>query len=70
MVFSGTEHLVEVLDKLSSTSVDFIKSDREWECMHLYDPKLLTQHAQRHAGKCEKEVGNKRTYGAKGYCKN
>ena len=24
------------------------------------EPKLLTEHAQRHAGKCEKEVGNKK----------
>ena len=29
------------------------------------DPKLLTEHAQRHAGKCEQEVGNGRTKGAK-----
>ena len=27
MVFSGTEHLVEVLDKLSFTAVDFIRSE-------------------------------------------
>ena len=34
--FSGTEHLVEVLDKLSSTSLDFFRSERELECMCLY----------------------------------
>ena len=28
--------LVEVVDKLSSTSVDFIRSERELENMHLY----------------------------------
>ena len=27
---------VEVVDKLSSTSVDFIRSERELENMHLY----------------------------------
>ena len=27
LVFSGTEHLVEVLDKLSSTAVDFFRSE-------------------------------------------
>ena len=43
LVFSGTEHLVEVLDKLSSTSVDFFRSERELE-------NMSTEHAQRHAG--------------------
>ena len=28
--------MVEVLDKLSSTAVDFIRSERELEYMHLY----------------------------------
>ena len=36
MVFSGTEHLVEVLDELSSTTVDFFRSERELEYMCLY----------------------------------
>ena len=36
LVLSWTEHLVEVLDKLSSTSVDFFRSQRELEYMHLY----------------------------------
>ena len=33
MVFSGTEHLVEVLDKLSSTAVHFFRSEREPKCL-------------------------------------
>ena len=36
MVFSGTEHLVEVLDKLSATAVDFFRSERELKYMCLY----------------------------------
>ena len=31
----------------------------------IWTPKLLTEHAQRHAGKCEQEVGNRRTWGVK-----
>ena len=33
---SGTEHLVEVLDELSTTSVVFFRSKRELEYMCLY----------------------------------
>ena len=36
LVISGTEHLVEVLDELSTTSVVFFRSERELECMCLY----------------------------------
>ena len=36
MVFSETEHLGEVLDELSTTSVVFFRSERELECVHLY----------------------------------
>ena len=35
LVFSGTEYLVEVSDKLSSMFVDFFKSERELENMAL-----------------------------------
>ena len=31
LVFAGTEHLVEVLDKLSSTFVDFFRSEKSTE---------------------------------------
>ena len=44
----------EVVDKLSSTSVDFIRSERELETCTYMESKMLTEHAQRHAGKCEK----------------
>ena len=36
LVISVTEHLVEVLDKLSTTSVVFFGAERELEYMHLY----------------------------------
>ena len=36
LVISVTEHLVEVVDKLSTTSVVFFRSERKLECMHLY----------------------------------
>ena len=45
---------VEVIDKLSSTAVDFIRSERELEKCTDMKPKLFTEHAQRHAGKCER----------------
>ena len=34
--YSGTEHLVDVLEKLSTTSVVYFRSERELEFMHLY----------------------------------
>ena len=37
LVISVTEHLVEVVDKLSTTSVVFFMSERELECMCLYE---------------------------------
>ena len=36
LLFSGIDHLVEVLDKLSTTSVVFFGSERELQYMHLY----------------------------------
>ena len=36
LVISVTEHLVEVVDKLSTTAVVFIRSERELEYMCLY----------------------------------
>ena len=46
---------VEVVDKLSSTSVDFIRSERELKTCPYIESKMLTEHAQRHAEKCESE---------------
>ena len=41
---------VEVVDKLSSTTVDFIRSERELEKhVLIWCLQLLTEHAQRHA---------------------
>ena len=34
--FSVTEHLVEVVDKLSTTAVVFFRSERILKCKHLY----------------------------------
>ena len=45
---------VEVVDKLSSTAVDCIRSERELETCAYMEPKMLNEHAQRHAGKCER----------------
>ena len=36
LVISVTEHLVEVVDKLSTSSVVFFRSERKLECMCLY----------------------------------
>ena len=36
LVISVTEHLVEVVDKLSTTAVVFFRSERILKCMHLY----------------------------------
>ena len=36
LVISGTEHLVEVVDKLSTTNVVFFRSERILKCKHLY----------------------------------
>ena len=36
LVISGTEHLVEVVDKLSTTTVVFFRSERILKCKHLY----------------------------------
>ena len=36
LVISVTEHLVEVVDKLSTTTVVFFRSERILKCMHLY----------------------------------
>ena len=54
LLISGTEHLVEVVDKLSTTPVVFFGSERILKCKCLYGPKMLTEHAQMHAGKCER----------------
>ena len=34
--FSGTEHLVVLEDKLSTTTVVFFRSEMELKCKHLY----------------------------------
>ena len=36
LVISVTEHLVEVVDKLSTTTVVFFRSERTLKCKHLY----------------------------------
>ena len=54
LVISVTEHLVEVVDKLSTTAVVLFRSARILKCKCLYGPKMLTEHAQMHAGKCER----------------
>ena len=36
LVISVTEHLVEVVDKLSNTAVVFFRSERILKCKHLY----------------------------------
>ena len=36
LVISVTEHLVEVVDKLSTTTVVFFRSERILKCQHLY----------------------------------
>ena len=36
LVISGTEHLVEVVEKLSTTAVVFFRSERILKCKHLY----------------------------------
>ena len=36
LVISVTEHLVEVVDKLSTTSLVFFRSERILKCMHLH----------------------------------
>ena len=36
LVISVTEHLVEVVDKLSTTAVVFFRSERILKCRHLY----------------------------------
>ena len=36
MVISVTEHLVEVVDKLSTPTVVFFSPERILKCMHLY----------------------------------
>ena len=54
LVFSGTEHLVEVLDKLSSTTVDLFRSKGNWNTCAYMESKMPTEHAQMHAGKCER----------------
>ena len=36
LVLSVTEHLVEVVDKLSTTAVVFFRSERILKCKHLY----------------------------------
>ena len=36
LVISVTEHLVEVVDKLSTTAVVFFRSERILKCKHLY----------------------------------
>ena len=36
LVISGTEHLVEVVDKLSTTTVVIFRSERILKCKHLY----------------------------------
>ena len=46
--------LVEVVDKFSSTAIDFIRSERELEMCAYIEPKMPTEHAQMHAGRCEK----------------
>ena len=37
LVISLTEHLVEVVDKLSTTAVVFFMSERILKCMYLYE---------------------------------
>ena len=54
LVISVKEHLVKEVDKLSTTSVVFFRSERILACKCLYGPKMLTEHAQMHAGKCER----------------
>ena len=36
LVFSGTEYLVVLEDKLSTTTVVFFRSERELKCKRLY----------------------------------
>ena len=36
LVISVTEHLVKVVDKLSTTAVVFFRSERILKCKHLY----------------------------------
>ena len=36
LVISVTEHLVEVVDKLSTTAAVFFRSERILKCKHLY----------------------------------
>ena len=38
LVISVTEHLVEAVDKLSTTAVVFFRSERILKCKHLYGP--------------------------------
>ena len=47
----------EVVDKLSSISVDFHRSERELETCAYMESKMLTEHAQIHAVKSENPKG-------------
>ena len=46
LVISGTEHLVEVVDKLSSTTVVFFRSERIRNASTYMESKMLTEHAR------------------------
>ena len=54
LVISVTEHLVEVVDKPSTTAAVFFRSEGYWNASTYMGPKMLTEHAQMHAGKCER----------------
>ena len=52
--FLWNRTVVVVVDKLSSTSVDFIKSERELEKLHLYGVQQAYWACSEPARSCEK----------------
>ena len=52
--FLWNRTVVKVVDKLSSTSVDFIRSERELEKLCLYGVKHAYRACSEHAGRGEK----------------
>ena len=76
LVFSGTVHLVVLVDKLSTTAVVFFRSERRLKCKHLYGAcsdaswevwKVLKSENPKGEGKLGNEKGG--CYIVRGYIK-